>query len=190
MTRRFPLLLLVAVLLMLLALPSPALAQPNRVRAEIDNLSYTDLGSSTVSTLESGKVLVSTTGLMGSGTLACNGSQACEDAGLAGETLKINQDLQILIDVTGAGIKVRGRTRGFIVPGESENLTFKGSVKGQATCIGTEPSPCQQLDIEMGVRARLFDPDSGDAAGRLSLNFCKITRPLVSLPARPTRPNW
>ena len=53
-------------------------------------------------------VLPLITGILGlRPTLACNGNQACQDAGLAGEALNINQDLQILIDITAASRHLR-----------------------------------------------------------------------------------
>ena len=174
MIKRFPILILVTGLLLLLATPSVTNAKP-KSGVDIVGLVYDVLGPSNQLTLESGKVLVSTNGLMGSGTLACNDNKVCDAAGLDGETIGINQDLQIVIDVTAAGIKkVRGRTRGNFSISNVPAFGFRGTVKGQAICTGASPSLCQELTIEMQVRARLFDPDAGVGVGRLVLDLTGI----------------
>ena len=110
-----------------------------------------------------------------SGTLACNDNEVCNSAELDGKTIGINQDLQIIIDVTSARIKkVRGRTRGNVSISNVPAFGFRGTVKGQAICIGADPTPCKTLDMKMQVGARLFNPNTGDVVGLLGLDLTGV----------------
>ena len=76
---------------------------PVTVTVAVDDLVYFGLGETSFKPTQNGGRLV-TTGLQGVGTLNCNGDLDCVDAGLDGRQLFLLQDLQILIDVTIAGV--------------------------------------------------------------------------------------
>ncbi|GAX59560.1 hypothetical protein SCALIN_C04_0048 [Candidatus Scalindua japonica] len=88
---------------------------------------------------------------VGTATLHCSGNTDCETNGIDGARLTIQQDMQIVIDVIGAGII--GDSRGKILvkmsDGSTRWLKFKASVKGQILCLDDSPTACTIMTIVM-----------------------------------------
>ncbi|MFQ5435485.1 MAG: hypothetical protein ACE5FD_11470 [Anaerolineae bacterium] len=129
--------LILLVVLVLTAVPSMAYAQRSRpVTAVIENLQYVNLGQTSTG-IRNGKMGIDTRGLQATAVLACNGDADCAAAGLDGAQVQMQQNLQIVIDVIGAGV-VNGRSRTTLIildqSGESElvRLRFRSQIRGTA----------------------------------------------------------
>lgn len=123
--------------------------------------------------------MVTTVGLMGTGTFRCGGNETCVASGLDGAGMTVDQDLQIVIDVIHAGIFidhtsagiVSGRTRGGLSSSAlSTGVGFKGKVKGRATCAGSSANPCQTVAVELQSRVSLLAPDGKTKIGNTTIS--------------------
>lgn len=166
--------------------PSTAVARIGVI--EILEIVYTDLGNTTGGRLASGRFLVTTTGMSGEGMINCNGQQDCLNAGLDGRSLDILQDLRIILDATEAG--VRGRAEGRIIAVELDagrKLQFKGKITGQVACVGRPRQPCNTLEVDLLLRARIIDADQKSLAGVLEF---QLTGKLSDGNGASLPPNW
>ncbi|MBV7329144.1 hypothetical protein KFU94_12995, partial [Chloroflexi bacterium TSY] len=146
--------LFVAVLVLLLALyPTAALA--GIVFLPVGGVVYTGQGTTTVERLPSNQLLVSTTGLQGTGAIDCDGDQDCIDAGLDGVTLSLDQDMQFLID--NETLSVAGDSEGSIQGLTPDaDVGFSANIAGVVTCIAAAPNPCYALHIDVQISGDLF----------------------------------
>lgn len=156
-----------------LLLPSTVLARLGAI--PIIQIVYTDLEDTTGGRLSSGKLLVETVRMSGGGIVDCGGDQDCLDTGLDGNAIDIRQNLRIVIDVNEAG--VQGRATGRIIAVELDagnKLRFKGNIVGEVACVGSPQRPCNTLELDMLLRARLVDTDMNSLAGVLEFELIGI----------------
>jgi hypothetical protein len=109
-------------------------AAPPRFTAAIDALSYSGFGT----TVRPGARLVTMRGLAAAGLANCNGQAACLATGIHGQSIDVDQDLRIVIDVIGAGVvSISGQTRGTVATTLNSgpvSRSFSGAVGGTAIC--------------------------------------------------------
>ena len=159
-----------------LLLPSTVLARLGAI--PIVQIVPTDLGDTAVSRLSSGEVRVKTVGLSVNGMLECASNQDCLDTGLDDTSVNILlNNLQIQIETESA--EVTGRARGDIALLEAnmplpDTARFRGKIKGQVTCVGAPPSPCQISEVEIVLRVFLVDPEQKSPVGIMELMLVGI----------------
>jgi hypothetical protein len=136
---------LVVCLLALVAMslvPAPQVtAKPNEPAVLFTDLSYTPMAP--METKIKGTVFYA----RGTGTVDCNGVEACETAGLDGQTAVIRQvfGLKADIDSDGNGLATAGYLE---LGGDSTPIAFKGKGTGTLTCAA---ETCN-LAIELATR--------------------------------------
>ena len=126
----------IVLLAVLLLLPEGIYAErPGIISFNVDELEYTNLGDTVVQKSRKGAIRILTVGLEGEGEINCNDNVNCIDAGLEGETLNIQQVLQVKIDLLSRGgeeLRVRGRTV-FSFKINQMDRNFKGRIFGTAS---------------------------------------------------------
>ncbi len=128
---------------------------PRRLALVIDALSYNAFSLTDVQATPRGVWVL--TGLSGIGWAQCE-QQACRRTGVEGQPIDVEQDLQIVIDVIGAGILgVEGLTRGHVTTmlGSREvTMRFTGTVSGSAVCADPGESCAVDLVIDGQIGRR------------------------------------
>ena len=146
-------------------------------------LEIADVGETSVAQLPAGRIGVETVGQTGTITVVCGDSQRCHEAGLDGQSLEASQDIQIVIDVIGAGVKgqgivivgdilspVKGRMQGTFQPlGLAAEFGYDATVNGAATCVGDEPNVCSVMDVDLWMKANLSNTGLAWRIGSLTL---------------------
>lgn len=158
----------IAAFVLLLILPVVVLA--GIVFLPITEFKFDVLGDTLAAALPNGRAQVTTTGLQGTSSVCLPEISECDGT----QQMTIQQDLQIVIEFTSAG--VTGRTQGdiFLPPlgiDVWEHATFRGKVSGEGLCTGSAPTPCSTVDVTMQVSGNLTDSQTGKSAGRVKFDM-------------------
>ena len=162
MMKRLSWIVLLAVVLLL---PEGIYAErPGMISFIVDPLAFTNLGNTSfkIEYQNDRRIIrISTTGLVGEGTINCSGNDNCTAAGLDDEKFDIiRQDLQLELRQFDKDSTIendlRGRTMGLLSwqRGESPN-PFKGRVKGFASAAHFDSDgEVDGMDVTMDVSAK------------------------------------
>lgn len=158
----------VAAFVLLLILPLVVLA--GIVFLPITEFKFDLLGDTLARALPNGRAQVTTTGLQGTSSICLPEMSVCDGT----QQIAIQQDLQIVIEFTSAG--VMGRTQGdiFLSPlgiDVWEHAYFRGKVSGEGLCTGSAPTPCSTVDLTMQVSGHLTDSQTGKSAGQVDFDM-------------------
>ena len=139
---------------------------PTRVVATLENISYDDLGLTSVRQVAAGYA-VQTTALRATATVACDDGDGC--SALDGALVSITQELGIVIVGDILSPVIRGTSRGEITLTLNDVVIvkeFSGRVLGEGQC---DPNGC---DVALGIST---EPGAGwkaaiDLAGSLTVD--------------------
>lgn len=164
---------LLTAIVLLIAVSAAATAAATRIVFPLYDLRLSDPGEVAVRERPNGTQVIVFTGLEVAGPVCANERDCDEPSRMA-----IKQDMQIVIDFTGAG--VRGRTRGdvFLEPlgiDVWEHAYFRGPVRGRVACVGSPADPCDQLDLTLRARRPLRDAETNRLAGFIQINAMTIS---------------
>lgn len=136
----------------------------------LDNINFKPNGTGKVKPVESG-LQATFKRQRGTMTLNCNGNTSCESAGLNGRQLKIRQDMQIVIDVIGAGVV--GQSQGVLfvrrANGKIRRVRFTTNISGAAACVGNT-NTCGTLAVTMTGNSNLLGA-AGQVIGQMNLDL-------------------
>jgi len=170
----------IVLLAVLLLLPEGIYAVHTEIVAfTVDEFEYNDLGDTSVQKSRKGAIRILTVGLEGEGEINCNDNENCISAELDGETLYMQQVLQLEIGQinrdAGTMQGVRGQTMGLLSwqRGESPN-PFKGRVKGYVLAVDfDEDGDVDGADFIMNISAKT------KGGGKVELQLHGVIREVV-----------